>query len=75
MRVENGGEVAASKLLQPRVEAEVAFFLKEDLQGPGVGIDQALAATESVAPALENHASATIIGELIWYVVVRRVKA
>lgn len=40
-------------LIQPRAEAEIAFMLKRDLQGPGVTRDDVLAATEWVAPCFE----------------------
>lgn len=36
MVVPDGGAIAASELIQPRVEAEVAFVLGEPLQGPGL---------------------------------------
>lgn len=53
MVVENGGAVAADQLLQPKVEAEIAFILKEDLKGPGVTALDVLKATKYVLPALE----------------------
>ena len=53
MTVRDGGRVKASSLIQPRIEADVAFRLKTPLQGPGVGIDEVLAATDYVFPALE----------------------
>lgn len=39
--------------LQPRIEAEIAFFLKKDLEAPIDDIAHVLEATETVAPALE----------------------
>lgn len=39
--------------LQPRVEGEIAFLVGRRLQGPGVGVQDVLAATEAVAPAIE----------------------
>ncbi len=53
MVAENGGTVAADQLLQPKVEAEIAFILKEDLKGPGVTALDVLKATRYVLPALE----------------------
>ena len=55
MRVENGAtvDIAATGLIQPRAEAEVAFILKSDLVGPGVNEAAVLAATEAVAPCFE----------------------
>jgi 2-keto-4-pentenoate hydratase len=41
------------RLLQPRIEAEVAFLLADDLDAPDIGPDDVLAATGSVAAALE----------------------
>lgn len=42
-----------AKLIQPRAEAEIAFYLKEDLDGHGVTKEDVLAATEWVAPCFE----------------------
>lgn len=39
--------------IQPKVEFEIAFILKEDLQGPGVTMEDVLAATDYVVPAIE----------------------
>ncbi|MDF3050639.1 MAG: 2-oxopent-4-enoate hydratase [Pseudonocardia sp.] len=36
MFVEDGDPIAMSRLVQPRVEAELAFVLERDLAGPGV---------------------------------------
>lgn len=44
---------ASTELIQPRAEAEIAFFLKRDLSGPGVTNADVLAATEAVAPCFE----------------------
>ncbi len=51
--ITNGGTVSVGELIAPRLECEIAFFLKEDLEGPGVTPEDVLAATEAVAPALE----------------------
>lgn len=40
-------------MIQPRAEAEIAFILKSDLNGPGVTAEDVLAATESIAPCFE----------------------
>src|SRR3954454_8525607 len=53
MAVASGGEAPMTRLLQPRVEGEIAFLLKQDLRGPGVSEAQVLAATEAVVPAIE----------------------
>ncbi len=43
----------AGQLIQPRAEAEIAFLLKEDLQGPGVTEADVLRATECIMPCFE----------------------
>ena len=46
-------EIPASRFIAPRVEVELAFVLKRDLVGPDVDVEQVLAATEYVTPAIE----------------------
>jgi 2-keto-4-pentenoate hydratase len=53
MVVENGGQISSTRVLQPRVEAEIAFILKKDLVGPRVTTLDVLQATDYVVPALE----------------------
>jgi 2-keto-4-pentenoate hydratase len=53
MVVENGGEIPWHRVLQPRVEGEIAFVLKRDLIGPQVTELDVLLATDYVLPALE----------------------
>jgi len=53
MVIENGGRVNIDKVLQPRVEAEIAFVLKRDLKGPNVTTLDVLQATDYIVPALE----------------------
>ena len=54
MAVANGSEVKiAGQLIAPRAEAEIAFLLKQDLQGPGVSETDVLAATECIRPCFE----------------------
>jgi 2-oxopent-4-enoate hydratase len=53
MAVPDGGRADISKLLQPRVEGEIAFVLKRSLFGPGVTAAQVVAATDFVIPAIE----------------------
>jgi 2-oxo-hept-3-ene-1,7-dioate hydratase len=48
----NGCSVPATRFIQPRIEAEIAFVMKAPLQGT-VTRKQVLAATDYVAPALE----------------------
>ncbi|PJN88843.1 2-keto-4-pentenoate hydratase [Bacillus sp. mrc49] len=53
MRVENGGCISSSRLIQPKVEAEVAFILKKDLHGPDITVDDVIEATDYVVAAIE----------------------
>ncbi len=50
----DGEEMPISEqLIQPRAEGEIAFILKDDLEGPGVTNADVLAATEAVMPCFE----------------------
>ena len=49
MVVEDGDLIALSSLVQPRVEAEMAFLMETDLVGPGVTTAKALAAIAGVS--------------------------
>ena len=40
-------------LIQPRAEAEIAFVLKEDIQGPGITKKDVILATEKIVPCFE----------------------
>jgi 2-keto-4-pentenoate hydratase len=53
MEIAADGTVALGELIAPRIEPEIAFVLGRDLVGPGVTVEDVLAATEAVAPALE----------------------
>ncbi|QEA13462.1 2-oxo-hept-4-ene-1,7-dioate hydratase [Comamonas flocculans] len=46
-------ELPAERFIAPRVEVELAFVLKRDLQGPQVDVEQVLDATDYVTPAVE----------------------
>lgn len=48
-----GGTLLRSSLLQPKVEAEIAFVLKADIQGPAATVEDVLMATDYVTAALE----------------------
>ncbi|HHT02385.1 MAG TPA: 2-keto-4-pentenoate hydratase [Firmicutes bacterium] len=48
-----GEGIPMSTLIQPRVEMEIAFLLKEDLQGPGLNQIDVLRATEAIFPSME----------------------
>ena len=50
----NEGEaVPMDTLIQPKAEGEIAFLMKKDLMGPGVGVSDVLAATEGVMTCFE----------------------
>ncbi|AKP46256.1 2-keto-4-pentenoate hydratase [Bacillus smithii] len=53
MLIESGETVSFSEFIHPKVEIEIAFFLGEDIKGPGVTSAQVMSATAYVAPALE----------------------
>ena len=53
MVIENGGQVRLHEMIHPKVEAEIAFIIAEDIEGPGVTGAQVLGKTEYVLPALE----------------------
>jgi 2-oxopent-4-enoate hydratase len=51
--LESGAAIDTARLIAPRVEAEIAFFLDREVAGPDVTPAQVLEATAEVAPALE----------------------
>ncbi len=53
MVVPSGSVLPRAAFLLPRIEPEIAFWLAEDLSGPGVTAEQVLAATQGVSAALE----------------------
>jgi 2-keto-4-pentenoate hydratase len=53
MVVEHGQQVPWERVLQPKVEAEIAFVLKNDLKGPKVTTMDVLLATDYIVPAIE----------------------
>ena len=48
-----GSEIDTSRLIHPKVEAEIAFVTKKALRGPGCHIGDVLAATDFILPAVE----------------------
>lgn len=46
-------DIPVKRFIAPRVEVELAFVLKAPLQGPDVTVEQVIAATEYVTPAIE----------------------
>ncbi|PLR87795.1 MULTISPECIES: 2-keto-4-pentenoate hydratase [Bacillus] len=53
MAVEHQGTISIEQVLQPKVEAEIAFILKKELTGPNVTTLDVLQATDYIVPALE----------------------
>src|SRR6267154_5136496 len=53
MILDDGIEVAYGKVLQPRIEGELAFVLKSDLKGERLSAEDVIKATEYVSPAIE----------------------
>ncbi len=53
MVFEDGATVPEGRFIQPRVEAEIAFLMRAPLSGAGVTREDVIAATDTVAPALE----------------------
>ena len=53
MHFANGAAIEANDFLDPRIEVELAFVLKEPLSGASVTVEQVMAATDFVVPALE----------------------
>jgi 2-oxo-hept-3-ene-1,7-dioate hydratase len=53
MYFEDGSEIEAGLFLDPRIEVEVAFILSEDIDPKVSTVEEVLAATEKIVPALE----------------------
>ena len=53
MIFDDGSDIAASQFTDPRIEVELAFVLKDRLEGENVSIFDVLNATDYVIPALE----------------------
>ena len=55
MVIDEGDKISFEKhkLLQPKVEGELAFILKEDLKGPGISVADVYRATLGVVGAIE----------------------
>jgi 2-oxo-hept-3-ene-1,7-dioate hydratase len=53
MLFETGATVPKGRFIQPRVEAEIAFVMKDAIGGADVTRDDVIAATDFVAPSLE----------------------
>ena len=56
MHVKNNANFSIeSFLIQPRAEAEIAFILKEDIQGPEITKEDVISATEKIVPCFEIY--------------------
>jgi 2-keto-4-pentenoate hydratase len=53
MQIEPGAVLECGKFIQPRIEPEIAFVTKSDLEGPQVGVTAVLAATDFVCAAID----------------------
>jgi 2-oxo-hept-3-ene-1,7-dioate hydratase len=53
MEFADGATVPAGRFIQPRIEAEIAFVMKQDLAGPDVTVADVIAATGHILPSLE----------------------
>lgn len=53
MQVDEVIDIDAKALIAPRAEAEIAFILKDSLNGPGVTAQDVIAATAAIAPCFE----------------------
>jgi 2-oxopent-4-enoate/cis-2-oxohex-4-enoate hydratase len=53
MQVDGAIDIDDKALIAPRAEAEIAFILKDSLNGPGVTAADVIDATESIAPCFE----------------------
>jgi 2-oxo-hept-3-ene-1,7-dioate hydratase len=53
MQFANKSDIPITRFIEPRVEVELAFILKKALSGPDCTIDDVVAATEWVVPAIE----------------------
>jgi len=53
MVIMEGEKIPMGDLIQPRIEGELAFVLKEDLKGPGITMTDVIRCSEGVIPSLE----------------------
>ena len=53
MVLKDNADISLTSVMQPRVEAEVAFVLKNDLKGEKITPEAVIAATDYICPALE----------------------
>ncbi len=53
MQVDGDIDFDGKKLIAPRAEAEIAFLLKDSLNGPDISAADVIAATQAIAPCFE----------------------
>lgn len=53
MLFDNGATIPASDFIDPRIEVEITFVLKDDLFGDDLSVEDVIAATDYVVPSLE----------------------
>ncbi len=53
MMFASGDDLPAARFIEPRAEVELAFVLNNDLAGPDCTMEQVLAATDYMTPAIE----------------------
>jgi 2-oxo-hept-3-ene-1,7-dioate hydratase len=53
MRFADGAQIPRNRFIQPRIEAEIAFVMKDELRGSGITQFDVLNATDYICPALE----------------------
>jgi 2-keto-4-pentenoate hydratase len=53
MEVQNKGIVSPHQVIQPKIEAEIAFVLKKDLLGSNITLEDVLEATDYIVPSIE----------------------
>lgn len=53
MMFSDGAEIPRARLLQPRMEGEIAFVLGKDLKGPGLTAVDVIRATDFLLPCIE----------------------
>jgi len=59
MVFEEGSTIPAAAFLDPKIEVELAFILKDKLEGKDLSVEAVLNATEYIVPALELIAART----------------
>ena len=53
MLFENGATIPAANFIDPRIEVELTFVLKDDLFGEDLSVEDVMAATDYILPSME----------------------